>query len=88
MAAIVIFSFQNGPYASHHRIDCRREDAFSVAKSPSRDVISIGWRRCLMAEGHLSNHSPVIVTTEKAYACISSALSIATCTLGRVAAGR
>jgi hypothetical protein len=86
MAAIMIFSFQNGPYASHVRVDCRRGDAFFVAKSPSRNVISIGWRRYLMAKGNLSNHKPVIVATEEAYACISSALSIATCTLERVAA--
>jgi hypothetical protein len=91
MAAMVIFSFQNRPYASRHHIDCRRGDAFFVAKSPSRNVISIGWRRYLMAAGHLSNHKLMIVATEKAYACISPALRIATCMLGRrgrVAAGR
>ena len=91
MAAMVIFSFQNRPYASRHHIDCRRGDAFFVAKSPSRNVISIGWRRYLMAADHLSNHKLMIVVTEKAYACISPALRIATCMLGRrgrVAAGR
>ena len=91
MAAIVIFSFQNWPYASRHHIDCRRGDASFVAKSPSRNVISIGWRRYLMAADHLSNHKLMIVVTEKAYACISPALRIATCMLGRrgrVAAGR
>ena len=37
---------------------------FSVRKGPSRDVISIGWRRYLMSEGWLSNHNAVIIATE------------------------
>lgn len=50
----------NGPYASRYRIDCRREDVFFCAKNPSRDMISIGWRRYLMSECWLSNHNAVI----------------------------
>ena len=81
------FQLSNGPYASRYRIDCRREDVFFCAKNPSRDMISIGWRRYLMSECWLSNHNAVIIATERAYACTSSALRIATCMLGRVAAG-
>lgn len=84
------FQLQYGLYASHDHIDCRREDAFFCAKGPcgpSRDVISIGASRYLMSGGRSSNHNMEIVAAEKAYACLSSVLRIATCTLGRVAAG-
>lgn len=53
------FQLSNGPYASRYRMDCRREDVFFCAKSPSRDMISIGWRRYLMSEGLVANHDPV-----------------------------
>jgi hypothetical protein len=41
-----------------------------VRKTPSREVISIGWRRYLMSACQSSNHSPMIVAKLKAYACI------------------
>jgi hypothetical protein len=64
------FQLRNGLHASHHRWTADERMPLFVRKTPSREVISIGWRRYLMSACQSSNHSPMIVAKLKAYACI------------------